>query len=129
MRISFWLPKSKRWIAKAIIKVRSEASKQGIPLSNANVILMILEEALKEYEEVNIEEPRKKFAGKKKRSIIFRNEDSWFLNCIDKIVEAKQLSGIPTSFSAELIRCAKNGFQNTCHGEKLDRKILNENSN
>ena len=67
---------------------------------------------------------------KLKRSIrvcvVFRKEDAWVRNAVQKIVEHKRLAGLPTSFSYELVRLAKNGILKTSIGAKLDRKILTD---
>jgi len=57
-------------------------------------------------------------------TVTIRNEDAWLVEAVRQIVKAKRQAKLPTSFSYELIRLAKNGLTGNLTGHELDQRIL-----
>lgn len=138
-RKSFWIPKRDRWICSALDSVKKEAAKEGINLSDADIILAALIPFLEKYktdvaEEENVNESRNEKNVNESsydvvnpyRSVVCRKKDMWFLNCLDRIVEGRKTLGLKTSFSSELFRLAKNGLYNEVKGKNIDLRILQD---
>jgi len=129
-RFSFWIPKNKRRkLYSGINTLIKAAEEEGIPLSQADVMILALESFLPDTGEeivTRAEEVPSESTKGLRRSIIFRRDDQWLLNCLDHVVESKQISGIRSSFSYELIRLAKNGFLKSMQGSKILKKLLAE---
>jgi hypothetical protein len=60
----------------------------------------------------------------RKITISVRTQDEWLLETVNDIVKTKKLMGLPSSFSYEFVRLAKNGLTGNLIGQRLDQKIL-----
>jgi hypothetical protein len=60
----------------------------------------------------------------KRETVVFRVEDDWVHDCIQKIVDAKKDIGLPTSFSFEATRLMKGALLSSVEGAELDALIL-----
>jgi len=125
MRMSFWLPKNKRWIYKALRKVQFLSEEEGVPLSMSNIIIEALSKYLEKYaDSEDLPILREEGGSLKRRTITIRKQDSFFIDCLDSIVESKKLSGMKSSFSYELVRLAKNAFFGMFVGKEIDLRML-----
>jgi len=59
-----------------------------------------------------------------RKTIFFTSDTEWVYRSIMKLVNTKKEMGLPSTFSSELIRLAKNNLGTTLNGTKLDREIL-----
>lgn len=125
-RISLWVPADKSWILQVIAEIRLEAEKEGISLSQADVILGALDSLWEKPEKETFSFSKKKRPKKvqRRRVVYARKKDDWVLSAIDRLVEVKKSSGMKSSFSYELFRLVKHSLLGTLEGKKLDLTIL-----
>ena len=64
----------------------------------------------------------------RRETVVFRVEDGWLAECVDKIVCVKRAAGIKTSFSFELVRLARVGLTGEFLGAEFDKKAIKDDS-
>ena len=105
--MSLWIPDDRLWIFSVVEEFQKKAEAEGIPLSQGDIILAILEESWaelrKKFHRSKIKIKKKKKGKSLRRMVVCRQRDSWLFDYLDKIVETKKDVGIRTSFSYELL--------------------------
>ena len=59
-----------------------------------------------------------------RETVVFRRDDDWVWECVQKLVLSKREMGFKTSFSFEAVRLMKSGLINSLDGAELDALIL-----
>ena len=59
-----------------------------------------------------------------RETVVFRKDDEWVQEFVEKLVHSKREMGFPTSFSFEAVRLMKSGLVNSLDGAELDALIL-----